>query len=336
MSIESAGKWFIAATLFIILFCGCGQRTDASDAGITSRVTTTANTHDSIVNSPIKTTGCGKASPAGQGKTIAATLTSDGLQRTYRLHIPTGYNSHKMTPLVLDIHGMNSTAQEQERYSQYSALADQQHFLVAYPQGTVGSDGKTGWATYGKYDPTVNDVLFFSDLLNTLQKQLCVDATRIYATGMSNGGGMTNLLACQMAGRIAAFVPVAAAIYPIPGGCHPGRPVPYLEFHGVDDPIVHYNGGKALKFAPVMQTMQNWATLDGCTGGPTTFFQQADVTGMKWTGCKGKVEVQHYSVNDGGHTWPGAIPVPRLGKTTRTVSATTLGWQFFQHYSFNP
>jgi polyhydroxybutyrate depolymerase len=246
--------------------------------------------------------------------------------------VPAGYDSQAKTPLVLDIPGMNETAQEQELYSRYSALADQQHFIVVYPQGTKGSDGKLGWATYGRFDPKVNDVLFFSDLLNTLQQQLCVDSTRIYATGMSNGGGMTNLLACQMAGRIAAVAAVAAAIYAIPGGCHPVRPMPYMEFHGTSDPIVHYNGGKALGFAPMMQTMQNWATLDGCSHGPATFFQQADVTGLQWTGCKENAIIQHYRVTDGGHTWPGARAVPRLGATTQTVSATTLGWQFFQHH----
>ncbi len=202
-----------------------------------------------------------------------------------------------------------------------------------YPQGVVGPDGKNGWSTYGKRDPSVNDVLFFSDLLTTLQQRLCVDAQRIYATGISNGGGMTNLLACQLSGRIAAFAPVAAAIYPIPGGCHPTRPVPYMEFHGTSDPLVSYNGRPVLQFLPVMQTMQDWAKRDSCTSGLSTFFQQADVTGLKWTNCQGGVTVQHYRIDRGGHTWPGAtIPEPVLGVTTHTISATPLGWQFFQHY----
>jgi polyhydroxybutyrate depolymerase len=332
MVIKHRGKWFIATILFIALFSGCGKSMGASHAATTPGTTTTPTTYGSVVSTPIVTTGCGKASPTVPGQTIETSLTSGGLQRTYRLHVPVGYNSHQMTSLVLNFPGMNETAKEQESYTHYSALADQQHFLVVYPQGTLGSDGKLGWSTYGKYDPTVNDILFISDLLTALQHQLCVDPARIYATGMSNGGGMTNLLACQMAGRIAAFVPVAAAIYPIPGGCHPARPVPYLEFHGTSDPIVHYNGSTPLNFAPVMQTMQNWATLDGCTSGPTTFFQQADVTGLQWANCQKGVMVQHYNINGGGHTWPGARSVPRLGTTTQTISATTLGWQFFQHY----
>jgi polyhydroxybutyrate depolymerase len=237
-----------------------------------------------------------------------------------------------MTSLVFDIHGHEGTAAQIEAYTQYSVLADQQHFLVVYPQGVIGPDGKTGWTTYGQNASTVNDVLFFNDLLTALQQQLCIDPHRIYATGISNGGGMTNLLACQMAERITAFAPVASAVYPIPGGCHPWRPVPYLEFHGTSDALVEYNGNTTVHFLPVMQMMQDWASRDSCTNGPTTIFRQGEVTGFQWTNCQGGVMVQHYRIDDGGHTWPGAIPVSALGTTTQTISATTLSWQFFQQY----
>jgi len=320
--------------LLIALFSACGQHvnTPTAEPDSSSSTASAQTSQGKIVNSPVPTSGCGKASSIAAGRTANLTLTSDSLQRTYRLHIPAGYNPQQKTPLVLVIHGHGGTSGQQERYSNYSALADQQHFLVAYPQGIVGPDNKTGWSTYGKRDPSINDVLFFSDLLTALQQQLCVDAQRIYATGISNGGGMTNLLACQLAGRIAAFVPVAAAIYTIPGGCHPTRPVAYMEFHGTSDPLVSYNGRPAINFLPVMQTMQDWAKRDSCTSGPSTFFQQADVTGLKWTNCQGGVTVEHYRINDGGHTWPGAAVSAPLGTTTHTVSATTLGWQFFQNY----
>jgi polyhydroxybutyrate depolymerase len=313
--------WCIAVILFVIL-SGCTRR---SSVPVTPSDTASA---------PVAAAGCGKAAPTAPGTTIEATITSDGMQRTYRLHIPKGYDSNHPTPLVLDIHGHDETALQEERYTLYSVLADQQHFLVVYPQGVIGPDGQPGWATYGKNSPTVNDLQFFSDLLTALQQQLCVDTHRIYATGISNGGAMTNLLTCRMADRIAAFAPVAAAIYPIPGGCHPSRPVAYLEFHGTSDPLVAYNGNTLLQFQPVMQTMQDWAARDGCASGPTTFFQQADVTGLQWTNCQGGVIVEHYRIDGGGHTWPGSpIPVPILGKTTHTISATMLGWQFFQRYT---
>ncbi len=321
---------------------GCGShRANASattpkptvSSGTTPTATTPITTpHVGTVNAPVITTGCGKAAPASPGTSVDATISSGNMQRKYRLHVPVGYDPQRPTPLVLDIHGHGGTSAWQERNTNYSVQADQQHFLVVYPQGVVGPDGKTGWATGGRTTPNVDDVLFFSDLLTALQQQLCVDSHRIYATGMSNGGGMTNMLACRMSGRIAAFVPVAAAIYRMVGGCHPTRPVPYLEFHGTSDPLVYYNGGPAPGFLPVMQTMQEWAERDGCTSGPTAFFQKADITGFKWTGCQGGVIVEHYRVQGGGHAWPDATMPSPNGVVTHTISATTLGWQFFQQY----
>ncbi len=321
---------------------GCGShRANASattpkptvSSGTTPTATTPITTpHVGTVNAPVITTGCGKAAPIVPGTSVDATISSGNIQRKYRLHVPTGYDPQRPTPLVFDIHGHGGTSAWQERNTNYSVQADQQHFLVVYPQGVVGPDGKTGWATGGRTTPNVDDVLFFSDLLTALQQQLCVDSHRIYATGMSNGGGMTNMLACRMSGRIAAFVPVAAAIYRMVGGCHPTRPVPYLEFHGTSDPLVYYNGGPAPGFLPVMQTMQEWAERDGCTSGPTAFFQKADITGFKWTGCQGGVIVEHYRVQGGGHAWPDATMPSPNGVVTHTISATTLGWQFFQQY----
>ncbi len=329
---QCSHKWFIVVSLLIIFLSGCGQPASTPENNVSSATTIDLALHDRIVNTPIATTGCGKASSVAPGSTAEATIVSNRLQRTYLLHVPTGYDPHRLTPLVLNMHGHGETALKQEHYSHYSALADRDRFLVVYPQGVVGPDGKVGWATYGKKWPGVNDVLFFSDLLTRLQQQLCVDPQRIYATGISNGGGMTNLLACRMAGRIAAFAPVAPAVYPIPGGCHPTRPVPYLEFHGTSDPIVRYAGSAQLRLAPVMQTMQAWAALDGCSSGPTVFFQRSDVTGLQWASCLGNVLVQHYRIQNGGHTWPGAEIPTFLGTTTHTISATALSWQFFQHY----
>lgn len=267
----------IAALLLLLFACGCANRAATASGAPTmppvSQSVTPSAASGGIVDMPLATTGCGKEPPFGAGRTEEMTLLSGGLQRMFRLHLPAGYNPSRPTPLVLNLPGHGESALQQERYSQYSALADQQNFIVVYPQGVIGPDGKLGWASYGKNDPTVNDVLFFSDLLTLLQQRLCVDARRIYATGISNGGGMTNLLACQMARRIAAFASVAAAIYPLPEGCHPTRAVSYLEFHGTADPLVPYNGSVMLHFMPVMDMLQAWATRDGCTGGPTVFFQ---------------------------------------------------------------
>ena len=330
MTNRHAGRCYSAAILLMLLLSGCAG-SNSSNKG-----SAPPPSQGRIVTTLIATTGCGKAAPVAQGKSADFTIASDGLQRTYRLHVPVAYDPHKLTPLVLSMHGYTGHAAEQEHDFGQSSQADQEHFLVVYPQAMNRTDnGEPEWATEGQYSPTVNDVLFFSDLLTILQQHLCVDAQRIYAIGYSNGGGMANLLACKLAGRIAAVVPVDAAIYELPGGCHPVRPVPYLEFHGTGDSSVSYTGGSFLNFVPVMQTMQKWATRDGCTSGPTTFFQQADVIGLKWSDCRGGVMVEHYRVAGGGHQWPGVKLSPPnidLGRATTTISATRLSWQFFKNY----
>lgn len=280
---------------------------------------------------PFETMGCGKAVPTAAGTSADQTITSGGLTRSYRLHVPAGYQANHSQALVLVFHGHDGRADAQEPYTGFSSLADKDGFIVVYPQGTIGPDNKTGWATGGSNDPTVDDVLFVSDLLSRLQATLCIDAQRIYATGISNGGGMTGVLACKLAGRIAAFAPIAGEFYPISGGCHPARSVPILEFHGTADPLVLYTGVPGASLPPILQWLQDWATRDGCTVGPTIFFQQAEVTGGQWTGCQGGAAVVHYRIDGGGHTWPGAtFDVPALGATTQTINADVLMWQFFQ------
>jgi len=283
---------------------------------------------NAVVNAPVATTGCGKASPVTAGQSLTTTITSDGTQRTYILHVPTGYNAQVSTPLVVNMHGLGSNAAQEETYSAYSTLADQQRFIVVYPQGTFVSIGQRGWNAYALSN--TDDILFISDLLTRLQTQLCVDARRIYATGISMGGGMTSTLACNLSGRIAAFSGIAAAIHTA-GACNVTHPIPFQEFHGTSDPIVDYNGTGF--FPAIMTTMQAWATRSGCTTGPTTVSQQSDITLFRWTNCTGGVVVEHYRITGGGHTWPGAADNPALGATTHTISATSLSWQFFQQYT---
>jgi polyhydroxybutyrate depolymerase len=285
-----------------------------------------------IVANPISSAGCGKPASALTGKSVSETIFSGGLTRTYLLHVPTGYQVDTSTAVVLDFHGHGSNARQQEHRSGLSLLADQQGFIAVYPQGVVGPDGQTGWATGLRNRPRVNDVLFVSDLLNHLQAILCIDPHRIYATGFSNGGGMTNVLACTMAGRLAAFAPVSGSYPPYPGGCHPVRPVPLLEFHGTADPTVPYNGSARERYPAILTWLQGWATRDGCTRGPTVFYKQANVTGLEWTNCQGNAIVIQYRISGAGHVWPHVRFNKPGGPAASSLSAAALIWSFFQQH----
>ncbi len=267
--------------------------------------------------------GCQKPSPVTPGTSANELMHSGGLLRSYRVHVPRGYQPQQPIPLVLNFHGHGSFDYVQERGTHFSTLADREDFLVVYPQGIVGPDKNTGWDDGRHKNPKSNDVLFVSDLISTLQHQWCIDADRIYATGFSNGGSMTILLACRMAARIAAFASVSGAYPPFPGGCHPSRPVPILEFHGTADKIVPYDGTSLLPTIP--DWLASWTAIDGCHSQPSIFYQSGNITGERWTGCRDDMLIEHYRIDGGKHHWPT--------QQHDGLDATAVIWSFFQNYA---
>ena len=294
-----------------------------------------AKEEQNITALPLKSAGCGKPSPIAPGTSATQMLFSGGMLRFYLLHIPRGYQSTVGQPLVLNFHGHSSNALQQRSRTGFSALADRHDVIVAYPQGVVGPDLHTGWDTGPRRNPSTNDVLFVSALLQHLQANWCVNPHRIYATGFSNGGGMTNVLACKMAGSFAAFAAVSGAFPAVPGGCHPARPVPFMELHGTADTTVPYTGSLAKGYPPIALWLRQWAQRDDCTSGPTIFYKQANVIGEKWSGCRDDVTIIHYIIGGMGHMWPRHM-VMRTPAHTTTPDATALIWTFFQDYSLPP
>ncbi|MGH2515283.1 MAG: extracellular catalytic domain type 1 short-chain-length polyhydroxyalkanoate depolymerase [Ktedonobacterales bacterium] len=283
-----------------------------------------------ILNRPLASTGCNKPSPVRAGTTSLDGLVSGGRRRVYRVHVPLGYTPRVPVPLVLNFHGHGSNAANQERMTGFSALADRYDFLVVYPQGVVGPDNRTGWNSGGPNKPGSNDVLFVSDLLTKMQSEFCVDPTRIYATGFSNGGAMTSVLACALAGRIAAFASVSGSYYPLVGGCHPGRPVSVLEFHGTGDYTVPYVGRAVTDLMPVPNWLQGWVGRDACASEPAIEAMAGHATLYTWTGCAGDAVVQHYRISGWGHRWP-ALPATTAQERNDGGApvASVLIWNFF-------
>jgi polyhydroxybutyrate depolymerase len=287
-----------------------------------------------FISTSIPSQGCGKPAPVQPGTSEVESINSGGVTRWYVLYLPPDYRASSKYALVLNFHGHGSNAFQQAARSGFTTLAGQQGFIVVYPQGTIGPDGFTGWATGLAARPQVNDALFVSDLLNHLQATLCIDPSRIYATGFSNGGGMTNLLACKLAGRIAAFAPVSGSYPPTPGGCHPQRPVSILEFHGSADHTVPYTGNPRHREPPIALWLQQWASRDNCTRGPTTFYRSQDVIGEEWTDCKGNATVVGYRMLGEGHQWPTVLFHVRTGNTVESDTASDLIWSFFLSHPF--
>ncbi len=294
--------------------------------------------NDGAVNRAVASSGCGQApatTPGTTGKESVAVnpATDEGYTtRAYWLHVPQGYVASRPTPLVLAFHGGGGTGLGAESSTGFSPFADRRGLLVAYPQGLAYDEigpGYTTWAATGPFDSVgqgVDDLLFVSDLLDALQRRYCVDPQRIYATGFSAGGAMTAFLTCGLTGRIAAFAPMSGDAYTFKGGCSPTHVTSILEFHGAADPYEVYAGIPAREDPDwrrigVLEWLSAWAARDGCTGGPSAFFNDASALGERWTGCGGGTEVAHYRVAGLGHSWP-----PPIGGS----SVLDLMWNFFQ------
>ena len=275
------------------------------------------------------------ASFAAANRTTGTIRTSAGQSRDYILHVPTGYDRAKPTPLVISIHGAANWPSFQANLSQWNRLADEQGFLVVYPAGEGG--GPKTWILRGRRTPArMPDVIFVSELLDQLEATYNVDPARIYANGLSNGGGVTFALSCTLAKRIAAFGPVASAVTLPISWCPDPRPAPMIAFHGTDDRLTPYDGGKVWlapqAFPSIPKWTATWARRNRCGPDPVETVVAVDVTRLEYAGCANDATVLLYTIKGGGHTWPGGVPLPEwsLGRTTRSIDATRLMWEFFK------
>nr|WSX75052.1 glycosyl hydrolase [Streptomyces sp. NBC_00899] len=248
-------------------------------------------------------------------------------------------------PLVLDLHGSQSTGAGQLSYSDMAPTADAGAFIVAAPTGVVPAGSGYIWNVPSVTPSgTRDDVGFLRQVIDTLTASACADPARVYATGYSGGGRMTSALGCMLADKVAAIAPVAGirAGRPDPAdhsrpeasSCTPSRAVPVIAFHGQQDATNPYDGGgdgTAWQYSvPVAQ--QAWAGLDGCTAAPATSQVSTHVSRTVYSGCRDGAEVQLYTVSDGGHTWPDSPQDNGNGTVTHEVSADTLMWQFFRQH----
>jgi polyhydroxybutyrate depolymerase len=278
-----------------------------------------------------RSAGCGQATPQEPGTSVLQTVRSGDRDRTYQLHLPPDYDAAKAWPVLLVFHGRGNSGERTEEFSKLSTLPA----IVAYPNGVVGQgDGeRQAWQGAPYSAPGVDDLAFTHDLLDRLEADLCVDERRVYATGKSNGAGFTGVLACRASERITAIAPVAGAFYGTgEPPCEPSRAVPVIEFHGTGDATIPYGGDADRGLPAIADWVAAWAERDGCHAGPQHETVGADVTASRWSGCERGTQVRHVAVDGGGHTWPGADSYSGGGRTTQTIEAHEVAWEFLRHH----
>ncbi len=275
-------------------------------------------------------------------QTISGNLVFDGEKREYNVYLPSSYDGSTPLPLIINMHGLGSNAVEQAVYSRFNSFADLNGFIVVYPEGleaTVPEINYTGqhWNAY--FETGVDDIGFIDFLIDVLWNRYTIDITRVYATGMSNGGFMSYTLACELSDRIAAIASVTGSMVDVvPQECDSERPVPVLQFHGTVDPVVPYEGeGSILSMEDVIDywVEQNGCTADGVTGvdlEDTNPDDNSTVTRFLYDDCGAGGQVDFYRINNGGHTWPGALIIldeESAGPTNRDINATALISELF-------
>lgn len=264
--------------------------------------TTTGTVDDGNDDGPLPS-GCEGAAVAPGVQTNVA-IEFGGTSRSYDLFIPTGYDPSTPAPLVLNFHGLLGSPSQQSALSQFNLVAEARDMVVAYPAG-IGNSFNAGVCCGDAFSQGVDDVGFSRAVVLQLQSQLCIDPNRVYATGMSNGGHMAHLLACEAADVFAATASVTGVLNLPPATCDPGRPISVMDFHGDADPIVPF-GGTGIGFPAVPQMMQDWAARNGCGGVSQVSFEQGDMRCETWPACTDGVETTLCVTAGGGHCWPGA------------------------------
>ncbi|MBO6793687.1 MAG: hypothetical protein JJ895_07245 [Balneolaceae bacterium] len=252
--------------------------------------------------------------------------------RSYFVYVPESYQHDSPMPLLFTFHGYTGNARSIMRYSGYNDLADSLGFIAVYPQGTL-LEGKTHWNVGGwTLESTVDDVAFVNQLIDELTTEYAIDEDRIYSNGMSNGGYMSFLLACQADSRIAAMASITGAMTPQTiDACSPQKSVPVLQFHADTDETVPYTGDPAWTIG-IEDIIDYWVAHNGTQTEPEISAMPdidpndgSTVEKHVYKASTTEAPVIHYFVKSGGHDWPGAWG-------NKDISASEITWEFLSRF----
>lgn len=255
-----------------------------------------------------------------------------GLDRDYIVYVPESYQPETPSPLLFVYHGFGGNNESLMNYTGFNEIADQENFIVVYPQGS-NFLGTPHWNVGGwTVGSTADDVAFTSFLINIVTENYTINSDRIYATGMSNGGFMSFLLACQMSTQFAAVASVTGSMTPETlNECSPTRAVPVLQIHGTNDVVVPYNGIQPWN-TPIDDVLGYWVENNQCNSTPQINSLEDVNTANSITvdeivfenGTNSSV-VKHYKVYGGEHFW----------FTNADIKSSELVWAFFSTYDLN-
>ena len=278
----------------------------------------------------------------------------DGVERTYMIHVPRSYDGVEPVSLVVVFHGGGGNGRNIQETSDFNKKADDEGFIVVYPQGSGKFDNflltwNVGFCCGYAYENQIDDIRFVRVLIEDIKSRYVINDSRIYATGISNGGMMTYRIGAELEDIFAAITPIAASIggqateqeiiWRIP---EPTEPVSAIIFHGMNDTRVPYGGGRptandtkgAYNYVSVNESIAFWVEHNRCSNMPSrNISASGNVICDVFTDGDNDTDVVLYTIVDGGHTWPGGRQGRKEGDIpTDEISATDLMWDFFKEH----
>ncbi|KEQ90931.1 hypothetical protein AUEXF2481DRAFT_49654, partial [Aureobasidium subglaciale EXF-2481] len=249
---------------------------------------------------------------------------------TYNFRVPSTYDPTKAAPLIVGFHGRGDSGANFESASGWSVEKINPYGITVYPTAIRDSDGQNTWLGDPSWvnNATINDLTFVQALVANISSQYCVDTSRVFAVGMSNGAGFVNVMACDpvMSTVFTAFGPHSGAFYTKTGDantvcfpntvltndlvhntCSPARQNPLIEFHGDNDGTISYFGGGRRGFClPTLpHWSQDWAARDNLTtDNVTTVLNGGNLTRYEFGSSSGLLGlVTHYRMAGWTHTY---------------------------------
>lgn len=282
----------------------------------------------------------------------------NGSERTYIVHVPATYKPQALSPLVIMLHGGGGTAKAASWETEWAVKAEKEGFLVIFPNAMARDPTRRssfarnpqlwndGSDRFYPSQHAPDDVGFITAILDDLSARFAVDERRVFVTGFSNGASMSFRVGAELSDRIAAIAPVAGALWFDPTKFRHSVSMCYIT--GTADPLNLIQGGvpklatgvsdrvRSKPKPPVRDSILKWAKALGC---PATTPSISDAHGVRtetYSACMDTAEVVYIAVDGLGHTWAGGrslLPESMVGKTSNTIRATDVIWEFFQKHA---
>ncbi len=263
---------------------------------------------------------------------VSQQFSSGGDDRQYRLAVPQDYDPDEPAPLVVNLHGSGSSADQASVYGDVTHAATDRGMIVVTPNA-IDKNWQLG--------PDGRDADFLRTLVDDIESRYCVDLNRVHIMGMSLGAWKAAATGCAEPDRYASAALITVEVFP--GTCDE---LPVVAFHGTADTTVPYGEGadpgvvvqgNNARLPGALHNIEAWADNGGCDPKPKVLEIGEDVVLRQYIDCDPGVDVELYTIKGGGHTWPGAdidIAAPNL--TTHTIDATDIALDWFEAHPRQP